>query len=70
MFPFCQNGQGGACQFSQNNIGASVSGYHSTISGNEDSLKLAVARAGPVSVAIQVTQNFQSYQRGMYLQIM
>lgn len=56
--------------FFQNNIGTSVSDYHSTISGDEESLKLAVATVSPLSVAIQVTQNFQSYQRGMYLQNM
>lgn len=58
--------QKGACRFSQNNIGANVSGYNSTRSGDENDLKLALAFIGPVSVCVRVTRNFQSYRGGSY----
>jgi len=33
---------------------------------NETALQLALANAGPVTVAIQVTASFQSYASGVY----
>jgi len=55
------------CRFKAANIGATCTTYTDIPTGNEDSLKSAVATVGPVSVAIDASQNsFQLYSGGVY----
>jgi len=55
------------CRFKAANIGATCATYTDIPTGNEDSLKSAVATVGPVSVAIDASQNsFQLYSGGVY----
>lgn len=56
------------CHFNKKTIGATLSGYIDVPSGDEDALKQAVATAGPVSVAIDVTEdNFMFYKEGIFV---
>ncbi len=56
------------CHFSKNQIGSTCSGYVDLESGNEAALKEALATAGPVSVAIDVTEKkFMLYKDGVFV---
>jgi len=55
------------CRFKKANVGATCASFTDIPTGNEDSLKSAVATVGPVSVAIDASQNsFQLYAGGVY----
>ncbi|XP_042910064.1 cathepsin L-like peptidase [Parasteatoda tepidariorum] len=55
------------CLFKKENVGANCTGYVDIGSGDEESLKKAVATVGPISVAIDASQpSFHSYQSGIY----
>ncbi|XP_067941772.1 cathepsin L-like [Watersipora subatra] len=57
----------GHCHFEQSNVGATDSGYVDIKRGSEDSLMMAVASVGPVSVAIDASHtSFQLYRTGIY----
>lgn len=59
--------QDGKCRFSRTKVGATISSYKDIPSGDEDSLTAAVASVGPISVAIDASQNsFQLYDSGVY----
>jgi len=57
----------GYCNYNAANSAATISGFQDLPSGNEATLQQAVATAGPVSVAIDASQNsFQFYSSGIY----
>ncbi|XP_078279486.1 cathepsin L.1 isoform X1 [Rhinoraja longicauda] len=59
--------QDGSCRFNPGTIGATCSGYVSVWPQHEFVLQYAVAKYGPVSVAIDASQrSFQLYSSGIY----
>lgn len=55
------------CRFKAENVGADDVGFVDVASGDEESLLRAVASVGPVSVAIDASQeSFQFYSKGVY----
>lgn len=55
------------CRYNPKNSGATDKGFVDIPSGDEEALKKAIATVGPVSVAIDASQNsFQFYQNGVY----
>ncbi|CAF3606443.1 unnamed protein product [Rotaria sp. Silwood1] len=55
------------CRFDSANIGATDTGYIDIAAQNEDDLQLAIATIGPISVAIDASQDsFQFYKSGVY----
>lgn len=61
--------QDGQCRYNPANIGAKCSGYVDVTQGDENALKEAVATIGPVSVAIDASnESFQLYVSGEQLQ--
>jgi len=59
--------QDGRCRFSKTHIGATISSYKDIPQGDEMSLTAAIASVGPISVAIDASQNsFQLYDGGVY----
>ncbi|KAM3871076.1 cathepsin L.1 [Diretmus argenteus] len=57
----------GKCRFNPDTIGATCTGYTDVTSGDEGSLKEAVATVGPVSVGIDAGHSsFQLYESGVY----
>ncbi|XP_045613846.2 digestive cysteine proteinase 1 [Procambarus clarkii] len=57
----------GTCNFSPNNIAATVTGYATITSQSESALMRAVATVGPISVAIDADHpSFQFYSGGVY----
>lgn len=64
-YPYKAYGQ--TCQYSDKNIGATVTGYVDVKKGSEDELQKAVANVGPISVAIDASNwSFQFYSDGVY----
>jgi len=58
----------GKCHFNKANIGATCTGYVDVKSGDEDSLRDAVASVGPISVAIDATEDkFMLYKDGIFV---
>ena len=56
-----------ACKYSPKSVGASDVGFVDIPSGSEDMLMKAVATMGPISVAIDASQeSFQFYAQGVY----
>lgn len=56
------------CHFIKKNVGSTCSGFVDVESGNEKSLKEALATVGPVSIAIDVTEdNFMFYKDGVFV---
>ncbi|KAA0192932.1 hypothetical protein HAZT_HAZT008566 [Hyalella azteca] len=56
---------GDTCEFKKKNIGADDTGFVDIESGSEDALKAAVATLGPVSIAIDASNNdFHFYKSG------
>lgn len=54
------------CHFKSQNVGATLTGYVDVASGDEEALKEAVATIGPVSIAIDVTEDkFMLYKEGV-----
>lgn len=59
----------GTCRFTSKNIGATDAGFVDIPTGDEDKLKEAIATVGPISVAIDASQeSFQLYQSGVYIE--
>lgn len=59
--------QDGTCKYNPRNSGATVTGHVDVASGDESALQKAVATVGPISVAIDASQeSFQLYQGGIY----
>lgn len=56
------------CHFSESNIGSTCSGFVDIESGDEKALRDALATIGPVSVAIDVTEDkFMLYKDGIFV---
>jgi len=59
--------QDGTCVFTAANVGATDQGATDIASGDENALTNAIATVGPISVAIDASQNsFQFYSTGIY----
>jgi len=59
--------QDGKCKFTKENVGATCTGFTDLPSGDEDALTAAIATIGPISVAIDASQDsFQFYSSGIY----
>lgn len=57
------------CRFSPSNVGATDKGFVDIPAGDEEALKAAIATAGPVSIAIDASQeSFQFYSKGIYVE--
>lgn len=57
--------QDGQCHFARSNVGATLKGCVDIPREDEKALKIAVARVGPISVAIDAGhQSFQLYESG------
>lgn len=55
------------CHYSKQNVGATDKGFVDIPEGDEEALMKAVASVGPVSVAIDASQeSFQFYSEGVY----
>lgn len=55
------------CKFNPANVGATDTGYTDITSGDENALATAIATVGPISVAIDASQDsFQFYSSGIY----
>jgi len=64
-YPYTATGPN-SCQYSANNIGATLTSFTDVSSGDENALKNAVSKT-PVSVAIDASnESFQLYQSGVY----
>jgi cathepsin L len=60
-------GEDGKCRFNPKTVGATISSFVDIPEGSEDKLQEAVATVGPVSVAIDASQDsFQLYRSGIY----
>lgn len=58
----------GKCKFNPKNVVANCTGFIDIKSGDEDALKEAVASVGPVSIAIDVTEDkFMLYKDGVFV---
>lgn len=56
------------CHFNKANIGATCSGYVDVESGDEEALRDALATVGPVSIAIDATEDkFMLYKDGIFV---
>ena len=55
-----------SCQLSPLGFAAEVAQIYNITSGDEDDLTTAIAAAGPVSVAYQVSPDFRFYSHGVY----
>jgi cathepsin L len=61
-------GKEGKCRFNKNKVVATCSGFMDVQSGDEQALKEAVATSGPVSIAIDVTEDrFMLYKDGVFV---
>ncbi|KAJ6224291.1 hypothetical protein RDWZM_002836 [Blomia tropicalis] len=57
----------GPCKFKRNSVGATIKSYTEVKKGSELALQTAVANVGPISVAIDGSQNsFIFYKSGVY----
>jgi len=57
----------GSCRFKKANVGATDKGFKDVQSGDESDLTNAIATVGPISVAIDASQDsFQFYSSGVY----
>jgi len=56
-----------SCEFKKKSVGATITGFKDVQSGSESSLQSAVAKIGPISVAIDASSlTFQFYSSGVY----
>lgn len=61
-------GKQGKCKFNKSKVVATCSGFMDVKSGDEEALKEAVGTAGPVSIAIDVTEDkFMLYKDGVFV---
>jgi len=62
-------GEDDSCRFSETTVGATDKGFVDVPEGDEKALKAALATVGPVSVAIDASQeSFQFYHKGIYIE--
>nr|BAF94153.1 26,29 kDa proteinase-like cysteine protease [Plautia stali] len=60
-------GQDGYCHVDKTNLTAKITGYVNVTTGDENALKLAIFKHGPISVAIDASQKtFSFYSNGVY----
>lgn len=60
-------GVNGVCSFNKDNIGASITSFEEVKKNDEKDLQKAVAKVGPVSVAIDASRpSFHLYKNGTY----
>lgn len=60
-------GRQGQCRYRPESRGATITGYKPIPRGNENALTDAIAKAGPVSIAMDVSdRQFQFYRGGIY----
>uniref|UniRef100_UPI00398EC444 digestive cysteine proteinase 2-like n=1 Tax=Pristiophorus japonicus TaxID=55135 RepID=UPI00398EC444 len=60
-------GQNGFCHYNQSTMTAKMKHYTNVTSGNQDTLKMAIFKNGPVSVGMDATQkSFRFYSNGVY----
>lgn len=65
LYPY--EGKDDTCRYNAKNSGATDKGFVDVPEGNENKLKQALATVGPVSVAIDASQeSFQFYSEGIY----
>jgi cathepsin L len=56
------------CHYNKKTIGSTCSGFVDVATGDEDALKDALATVGPVSVAVDATQEkFMFYKEGVFV---
>ena len=58
-------GVDGKCRFNRTNVETTCDGF-GEFYGDEENLKQAVAQIGPISVLVQVKENLQHYDSGIY----
>lgn len=58
--------QDNKCRFKKGSVGATLKSYTDIKSGSESDLQSAVAKIGPISVAIDAEDSFQFYSSGLY----
>ncbi|XP_041069011.1 digestive cysteine proteinase 2-like isoform X1 [Carcharodon carcharias] len=60
-------GQNGFCHYNQSTLIAKLKSYTNVISGDNEALKMAIFKNGPVAVGIDVSQkSFRFYSSGIY----
>lgn len=65
LYPY--EGKDDTCRYNAKNSGATDKGFSDLPEGSEKNLKVALATVGPVSVAIDASQeSFQFYSEGVY----
>lgn len=55
------------CEYNSSVVGARINGYGCTKQGNETDLQYNLIKYGPISVSIDVTDNFQFYDSGILI---
>ncbi|KAJ1454054.1 hypothetical protein M885DRAFT_522554 [Pelagophyceae sp. CCMP2097] len=58
-------GRDGACKFDANSVGATITNWTDVTAGDESALMDAIAHAGPVSVALDASKQWQMYSGGV-----
>ena len=63
---YAYTGRDGSCKFKSNQVVAKVKSYTKVSPRNEDALKKAVAKIGPISVCIDASSKWQYYSSGVF----
>ncbi|GFS28318.1 cathepsin L [Nephila pilipes] len=64
-YPYTQQDHN-QCFFKKSDIAATCTGFVDLPSGNEEAVKTAVATVGPISIAINASGSFESYESGIF----